>query len=110
MNLVILMMLGLNYFLPYQQAWIDNPSPFVIGEKSRRIGWTYASSYRAVQRRVQGISNLYFSSADLAASREFIEYCRTWCEVFNAVASEGVEEETIVDRDESGKVINEEKI
>ena len=29
---------SLDYFLPYQQAWINDPSPFVIGEKSRRIG------------------------------------------------------------------------
>jgi phage FluMu gp28-like protein len=90
---------ALNYFLPYQLAWIEDPSPFAIGEKSRRIGWTYASSYRAVERRVRGLSNLYFSSADFTAGREFIGYCKTWCEVFNAVAQESEETEVIDDRE-----------
>lgn len=88
---------SLDYFLPYQQHWINCAAPFVLGEKSRRIGWTYASSYRAVERRVKGAGNLYFSSADLTAAAEFVEYCRTWCEVFNVVAESGTEEEVIDD-------------
>ncbi len=82
----------LDYFLPYQLEWINDPSPLSLGEKSRRIGWTYASSFRAVERRVKNLSNLYFSSADQTASREFIDYCKTWCRVFNAVAQESTEE------------------
>jgi phage FluMu gp28-like protein len=84
---------SLDFFLPYQQQWITSTAPLAIGEKSRRIGWTYASSYRAVERRIQGKGNLYFSSADLTAAREFIDYCRTWVDLFQAVAkySEGEE-------------------
>ena len=89
---------SLDYFLPYQQAWINDPSPFVIGEKSRRIGWTYAASYRAVERRVRKLGNLYFSSADFTAGREFMDYCRTWCKVFNVVAKETSEDVVIDDR------------
>lgn len=88
---------SLDYFLPYQRDWIDCADPFALGEKSRRIGWTYASSYRAVERRVKGVGNLYFSSADLTASQEFIDYCTTWCDVFNVVAKAGTEEEVIED-------------
>lgn len=97
----------LNYFLPYQQRWIDDPSPFSLGEKSRRIGWTYASSYRAVERRVRQGSkrSLYFSSADQTAGREFIDYCKTWCEVFNTVAVESDEVEVIDDREMNTKVL-----
>ena len=69
---------SLNYFLPYQQRWITDPSSLAIGEKSRRIGWTYASSYCAVERRVRLKTNLYFSSADLTAARECIDYCKMW--------------------------------
>jgi phage FluMu gp28-like protein len=85
-----------SYFLPYQVQWIRDPSSFAIGEKSRRIGWTYASSYRAVERRVAGKGNLYYSSADLTAAREFIDYCRDkWAPAFNVVARETLEEELI---------------
>lgn len=80
--------LSLNYFLPYQQTWINESASLAIGEKSRRIGWTYASSYRGVERRLKLGTNLYFSSADLTAAREFVDYCNTWCRVFNAVAQD----------------------
>lgn len=86
------MIATLDYFLPYQLDWIKDPSPMSIGEKSRRIGWTYAESYRAVERRVTGPSSLYFSSADQTASREFIDYCKMWCKVYNIVAAETDEE------------------
>jgi phage FluMu gp28-like protein len=101
---------SIDYFLPYQKAWIDEAAPMALGEKSRRIGWTYASSFRAVQRRVEGKCNLYFSSADYTAGREFIDYCRTWCEVFNAVATFSEGDETVPEMDEAGKVIDERKI
>src|SRR3954462_7945948 len=87
----------LDYFLPYQVKWINDPSPVSIGEKSRRIGWTYASAYRAVDRRVRLGTNLYFSSADLSTAREFIDYCRKWADLLNAAARESVEENLIED-------------
>ena len=99
------MLQPLDYFLPYQMDWINDPSPFAMAEKSRRIGWTYASSYRAVERRVRGtkdngeLRNLYFSSADFTAGREFIDYCKTWAEVFNAVATFSEADEVIDDRE-----------
>lgn len=90
---------ALDYFLPYQMAWINDPTPMALGEKSRRIGWTYASSYRAVERRVRGLGNLYFSSADFTAGREFMDYCKTWCAVFNVVATESEDVQVIDDRE-----------
>ena len=86
---------SLDYFLPYQLQWINDPSPVSIGEKSRRIGWTYASSYRAVDRRVRLGTNLYFSSADLTTAREFVEYCRKWAELINFAARQTVQEDVI---------------
>ena len=35
-----------SYFLPYQEAWINDDSPLKVAEKSRRVGFTYASSPR----------------------------------------------------------------
>jgi hypothetical protein len=43
--------LSKDYFLPYQVAWIADDSHFKLWDKSRRIGATYAESYRAVRRR-----------------------------------------------------------
>jgi phage FluMu gp28-like protein len=88
---------ALEFFLPYQVRWINDPSPVSIGEKSRRIGWTYASSYRAVDRRVRLGTNLYFSSADLTTAREFVDDCRKWAEFTNFAARQTVEEDVIDD-------------
>jgi phage FluMu gp28-like protein len=77
-----------NHFLPYQLDWINDDAPVAIGEKSRRIGWTYASAFRAVDRRLRLGTNLYFTSADLSAAREFIEYCQTWAHLWGAVAED----------------------
>src|SRR2546423_7293856 len=78
----------LNSFLPYQVRWIRGDGPIVIAEKSRRIGWTYASSYRAVERRIKLGTDLFFSSADLTAAREFVEDCQRWARVFKVVAQD----------------------
>jgi hypothetical protein len=72
------------HFLPYQRRWIDADAPFAIGEKSRRIGWTYASAFRAVRRRLTRRTNLYYTSADLTAAREFIDECLRWASALNA--------------------------
>ena len=78
---------------PYQIAWLRDRSPLAIGEKSRRIGWTWCQALGAVLDRVEGRGNYYHSSADMTASVEFIQDCRQWAEMINAVAkiSDGVE-------------------
>ena len=76
------------HFLPYQLAWINDPSPVAVGEKSRRIGWTYASAFRAVDRRLRLGTDLFYSSADLSAAREFMEYCKGWAAEVDADAEE----------------------
>ena len=66
--------------MPYQRAWINDPSPRKLGDKSRRTGWTYAEAYDAVsvrQRRTNPRDmDYWFSSADESSAEEFIEYCR----------------------------------
>jgi phage FluMu gp28-like protein len=80
--------LSTKFFLPYQLDWIRSDAPIAIAEKSRRIGWTFASAYRAVQRRLALGTDLFYSSADLGAAREFIEYCERFARVFNATAKD----------------------
>lgn len=76
-------------FLPYQQAWIKNQIPFAIGEKSRRIGLTYAEAYRVTRDlSTKNVKNnkVWFSSADLSASEEFIDYVGFFARYLNKAA------------------------
>jgi phage FluMu gp28-like protein len=77
-----------DHFLPYQQAWIRCPASLAIAEKARRIGWTYASAFRAVQRRLECETDLFYTSADHSAAREFIEECLRWSRVFDELATD----------------------
>jgi phage FluMu gp28-like protein len=89
----------INYFLPYQLDWINEPAPFAIAVKSRRIGFTHTQAFKAVQDRVHGGErpcDYWHSSADLTASTEFIQDCRTWAEVFN-VGAQLVEAEEVIE-------------
>ena len=78
--------LSFEMLLPYQRRWVRDESPIAIGEKSRRIGWTFASAYRAVDRRVMEGTDLFYTSADVSAAREFIEQCKEWVHAFRTVA------------------------
>ena len=81
----------MGYFLPYQQRWINDESPLKLYEKSRRIGITYGTSYRAVRkclREKDGSSFVqWVSSRDTLTAKEFItDYVAMWCREANAVA------------------------
>lgn len=78
-----------SYFLPYQEAWIADESPLKVAEKSRRVGFTYASSYRMFQkcmRRGKGFTQ-WVSSRDQLTAQELIrDYVSNWCRLANVVA------------------------
>lgn len=76
------------YFLPYQIRWICDEHSVAVAEKSRRVGWTYASAYRAVDRRLRLGTSLFYTSADLTAAREFVEECCRWARAFRAAAED----------------------
>jgi phage FluMu gp28-like protein len=76
------------YFLPYQWRWIQDATRYKIAEKSRRVGITYAQSYEDVRDAARQINpmDVWFSSADESAAREYILYCQKWAKLFNIVA------------------------
>ena len=86
-----------SYFLPYQEAWINDDSPLKVAEKSRRVGFTYASSYRMFQkcmRRGKGFTQ-WVSSRDQLTAQELIrDYISMWCKLAN-VAAKGMTGEDI---------------
>lgn len=76
-----------SYFLPYQEAWLRDESRMKICEKSRRIGWTYVQAYEDARDagRDQGV-DVWFSSADMTAAREYIRYVEQWSKLLNLAA------------------------
>jgi phage FluMu gp28-like protein len=81
------------FFLDYQIKWIKDASDAMLSEKSRRIGMTYADSYKSCRDRnmIDHRRDLWFSSADESAAYEYALYCRTWCEIMEAATSEILE-------------------
>lgn len=76
-----------SYFLPYQWTWLEDNSPLKIWEKTRRGGMTYTQSYEDVREAIQGKWDIWFSSADDSAAREYILYCEKWARLFKEAAA-----------------------
>jgi len=76
-------------FLPFQKEFINDQNQFIVYEKSRRIGITYASAFKATRdiakRNVKG-NKVWFSSADLTVSEEFIDYIQFFARYVGAAA------------------------
>jgi phage FluMu gp28-like protein len=73
------------YFLPYQQRWINDDSKIKLFVKSRRIGGTYVQSYEDVEDcLLKKVPDVWFSSADESAAKEYIRYCEMWAKFFDA--------------------------
>lgn len=85
------------YFLPYQLDWILDDSEYKVAEKSRRVGFTYASSYRMHRKcmnRGKGFIQ-WVSSRDMLTAQELIrDYISLWCKASNIVAK-GMYGETV---------------
>jgi|SRR6478672_3782083 len=79
---------NLKYFLPYQVKWLKDKSRLKIKEKSRRIGMTYVQSYEDVRDAsvAKGAVDVWFSSADESAAREYIRYCEQWTRLLKVAA------------------------
>jgi phage FluMu gp28-like protein len=77
-----------SYFLPYQEAWIADNSTLKLAEKSRRVGFTFASSYRMFRKCMMrpGLTQ-WVSSKDQLTARELItDYIAKWCKLSNIIA------------------------
>lgn len=78
--------------LPYQQAWIADDAQLKIGEKSRRIGLTWAEAADnvliAASDKAAGGQNVYYIGYNQDMGLEYIEACGMWAKAFNYAASE----------------------
>ena len=80
-----------DYFLPYQKNWVLDDSTLKLYEKSRRIGITYATSYRCFNKCLRQPENSKFkqwvSSRDEKTAMEFVtDYVAMWASGANAVS------------------------
>lgn len=87
-------------FLQWQLDYLADKNPIKLLEKSRRIGGTWIQAYEDVIDCLKKVGhggkafNVWFTSADETAAKEYINYIREWCEYFQAGA-EVIQEQLI---------------
>lgn len=85
--------------LPYQAAWVKDDARLKIAEKSRQIGWTWATAYGLVRRKSLAGARLdaWISSRDDIQARLFLEDCK----IFAALMELGAQDlgERAIDTD-----------
>ena len=64
--------------LPYQARWVKDRARLKLAEKSRQIGWTWATGYGLVARKALQTARLdaWISSRDDIQARLFLEDCK----------------------------------
>lgn len=93
------------FFLGYQAAWINDRSRFKICKKSRRVGMTYAQSFEDVRDAVEGEGmDVWFSSADESAAKEYIRYCAVWAKLLDIGARDLGE--LVIDKEKDVKALS----
>lgn len=76
-----------DYWFPYQKEWLNDKSVVKIWEKSRRIGATFVQSYEDFMDITQGVyKNVWFSSTDEDAGKEYLDYVEKWVKLYQAKA------------------------
>ncbi|WP_193214944.1 terminase large subunit domain-containing protein [Luteolibacter marinus] len=83
--------------LPYQAAWVKDRSRLKLAEKSRQIGWTWATAYGLVSRKSLQSAALdaWISSRDDIQARLFLEDCKGFSKMLELAARDLGE--TVVD-------------
>lgn len=85
--------------LPYQAAWVKDRSRLKIAEKSRQIGWTWATAYGLTSRKSLKTSALdaWVTSRDEIQARLFLDDCKAFGKLLDLAASDLGEQ--VVDED-----------
>ena len=88
-------------FLSYQKEWINYEGRFALSEKSRRTGITYAEAYRMTRRHAASLvkgKKSWFSSADISAGEEYIDYVEYFAKALDIGAK--YVGEIVIDKDD----------
>ena len=97
---------GKALLLPYQKAWVEDGARLKIAEKSRQIGWTWATAYGLVRRKAVRDARLdaWISSRDDIQARLFLEDCKGFAALLQAGA-EDLGERAVDDKGHSAYVL-----
>lgn len=85
--------------LPYQKRWVEDRSRLKLAEKSRQIGWTWATAYALVRKLsllgILPVLDEWISSRDELQAKLFIQDLKNWARVLQV----GAEDlgETVID-------------
>lgn len=92
--------------LPYQARWVKDRSRLKVAEKSRQIGWTWATAYGLVSRKslVDAQLDAWISSRDDIQARLFLEDCKAFAKLLQLGASD-LGEKVIDDKGHSAYVL-----
>jgi len=76
--------------LPYQAAWVRDNSRLKIAEKSRQIGWTWATAYGLVRRKAMKTArqDAWISSRDDMQARLFLEDSKSFAAILQTGAAD----------------------
>lgn len=98
-----------NLFLKYQKKWLNDKARVKLAAKSRRIGFTWIQSFEdvkdALTLKIRGkVIDVWFTSADESAAKEYILYCKFWAKSLNAGFKDIGEE--IIDEEKGIKALS----
>jgi phage FluMu gp28-like protein len=80
--------------LPYQAAWVNDNSRLKIAEKSRQIGWTWATGYGLTKHKALALETVlsktdaWISSRDDIQARLFLEDCKAFAKILQIGAKD----------------------
>ncbi|MFU8894014.1 MAG: terminase large subunit domain-containing protein [Luteolibacter sp.] len=92
--------------LPYQERWVRDDSRLKIAEKSRQIGWTWATAYSLVRRKsITGARlDAWISSRDDIQARLFLDDCKAFAGILQ-LAAEDLGEKIIDEKGHSAHIL-----
>lgn len=92
--------------LPYQAKWVKDRSRLKLCEKSRQIGWTWATAYELVSRKslVDARLDAWISSRDEIQARLFLEDCKAFAGLLQ-IAAKDLGEKVIDEKGHSAFVL-----
>jgi phage FluMu gp28-like protein len=81
---------GPGRLLPYQIRWVHDKSRLKLAEKSRQIGWTWATAFGLVRRKAvaSAANDAWVSSRDELQARLFLEDCSAFAKLLKIGADD----------------------
>lgn len=97
--------------LPYQADWVNDNSRLKIAEKSRQIGWTWATGYGLTKRKSLTLDSIisktdaWISSRDDIQARLFLEDCKMFAKILQ-IGAKDLGEQAVDDKGHTAFVMS----